>query len=370
MVVFGAGASFDSSPTYSIGAGPPGASISDQNNAYYRPPLAKDLFANRPLFIEAIDRFPQCKTIVPRLRAPAVISGERSIEAVLQDIEEEARTYAKGPQELAAVRCYLQRALSECQIGWRGVTIGVTNYLTLLREIERMHRGEERVCLVTFNYDTLLEDALRALGHRIDGMEAYIDTPTLFRVFKLHGSINWAQTVANRVPVNVNPQAWLSVLTYLIEHAAELRISDTFVMCDPRTMGVADGVAAFPAIAIPIEKKNQFVCPQTFIDRLTEVLPNVSKILVIGWRATEAHFLELLKRNLGPGVQLYIVAGQPPLAGMKNPPGEVTRVNICRALSNKLPQISTIDPGGFTDFVGSGRATSFLEGGPERWWRG
>jgi hypothetical protein len=362
MVIFGAGASFDSSPTYPLGAVPPDAT-SEGHNAYHRPPLARELFANRPLFIDALDLFPQCKAIVPMLRDPAVISGEKSIEALLQDIEEEAKTYPRGPQELAAVHCYLQRAISECQIGWRGVTKGVTNYLTLLREIERMHKGEEPVCLVTFNYDTLLEDALGALGHGIDRMEAYIDAPTLFRVFKLHGSVNWAQTVGNKVPVNVNPQAWLSVLTYLIEHAAELRISDTFVMCDPRTMGVANGLPAFPAIAIPVEKKNQFACPQSFIDGLTEVLPKISKILVVGWRATENHFLELLKRNLPPRVQLYIVAGQPQL-------GEVARVSICRALSNKLPQISTIDPGGFTDFVGGGRAKSFLEGGPERWWRG
>jgi len=65
----------------------------DSYNAYYRPPLARELFANRPLFIEAIDRYPQCKTVVPRLRAPAVISGQRSIEAILQEIEEEATTY-------------------------------------------------------------------------------------------------------------------------------------------------------------------------------------------------------------------------------------------------------------------------------------
>jgi hypothetical protein len=54
MVIFGAGASYDSSASYGIGAGPPGATGIDAANEYYRLPLAKDLFANRPLFIEAI----------------------------------------------------------------------------------------------------------------------------------------------------------------------------------------------------------------------------------------------------------------------------------------------------------------------------
>ena len=66
--------------------------------------------------------------------------------------------------ELAAIQCYLQCAISECENMWKTVTEGVTNYLTLLREIVRLQKGVEQVILVTFNYDTLLEDALLRLG--------------------------------------------------------------------------------------------------------------------------------------------------------------------------------------------------------------
>lgn len=361
MVIFGACASFDSSPTYTLGAVPPGATSGDAHNAYHRPPLAKELFANRPLFIRAIDWFPQCKTIVSRLRTPAVVSGERSIEALLQEIEEEAKTYRRGSQEIAAVRCCLQRAIAECQDGWRLATRGITNYLTLLREIERTHKVAEPVCLVTFNYDTLLEDALESLGYKIERMEDSTDRLTPFRVFKLHGSVNWAQVVENKIPANLNPHAPLSILGHLIEHAAELHISNEFVLCNPATMGVADGRPVFPAIAIPVEKKDKFACPQALIDRLVDDLPAVSKILVIGWRATEAHFLGLLKQTLRPGVQVHIVAGRPQVAGMGNPQGEATRVNICRALLNNPPQSPTIEPGGFTDFLDCDSARSFLE---------
>jgi hypothetical protein len=41
MVIFGAGASFDSSSTYTIGAAPPGASQTDRDNDYYRPTFTR-----------------------------------------------------------------------------------------------------------------------------------------------------------------------------------------------------------------------------------------------------------------------------------------------------------------------------------------
>ena len=58
MVVFGAGASFDSSPTYGINEEPPGFEKPEyRHNTYNRLPLAKDIFANRPLFIDILDTF-------------------------------------------------------------------------------------------------------------------------------------------------------------------------------------------------------------------------------------------------------------------------------------------------------------------------
>jgi hypothetical protein len=81
MVIFGAGASYDSCPTY-----PPGSVAFDEVglgklDAYGRPPLACELFANRPLFIKALGQFPQCKTIVNRFRHPEVLSGKRPMPA-------------------------------------------------------------------------------------------------------------------------------------------------------------------------------------------------------------------------------------------------------------------------------------------------
>jgi hypothetical protein len=354
MVIFGAGASFDSSPTYTPGIIPPAFGEGDHGNDHNRPPLAKDLFANRPLFIDAIDAFPQCKTIVPRLRDPEVTEGHASIETRLQEIELESRTYPRGLLELAAVQCYLQRSISECQRRWQTITRGITNYLQLLREIERAHDGNEPVCLVTFNYDTLLEYSLREFQGNFNSVRDYISGTKPFRVFKPHGSVNWAQEVDIDLPRNFSLGSPLGVLQYLIDSVAELRISDRYVLCDPSSMGVADGRPVFPAIAIPVERKQVFQCPKYMLEELVALLPHVDKVMMIGWRATEEHFLDLLKQHLHRGVRMSIVAGD------QGDASEV-RVRILRTLINNQPICDAESAAGFTMYLRSGRAQEVLK---------
>jgi len=358
MVIFGAGASFDSSPTYIPGSAPPGATQPDRDNDYNRLPLAKDLFANRPLFIQAVDEFPQCKPILYRLRDPAVMSGDASVEARLQEIEEQAKTYTQGRQELAAIRCYLARAISGCESHWWNNTRGITNHLSLLREIQRTRKTDEPVCLVTFNYDTLLEGALAHpnIGLEIKQMDDYTRRPALFRLFKLHGSVNWGHEVDMAFPANLNMTHPPSVLKHMIEHAMPEQITNRFVVCDPSSMGLADGrKPAFPAIAIPVQQKQIFECPGYMIEELKSVLPHVTRLLVIGWRATEAHFLDLMGQHLKPGALLNVVA-------VDQWQAEQTRVRIHDALPNNPPSSTAEVATGFTAFMRSARPQGILAG--------
>src|SRR5207244_6413216 len=95
-----------------------------------------------------------------------------------------------------------------------------------------------------------------------------------------------------------------TLLRERIGRAAELRLTVRYVFSGYRLYGALDGKPAFPAIAIPVETKRSFECPAEMLEGLVELLPFVSKLLIIGWRATEAHFLSLLKTNLRRGVQL------------------------------------------------------------------
>jgi len=280
------------------------------------------------------------------------LKGE-TLEAVLEDLQAKSKFYPRGAQQLAAVRYYLQLVISQCEIAWRGVAKGVTNYKSLLNEIESANTGKKPVCLVTFNYDTLLEDALSDFGLPIEAMDDYTEKHPSYKLFKLHGSVNWARAVDSPTRAR-NPDNGFSVAKDFIERAAEIPVTQKYLLTAEHPPGSVRGIPVFPAIAIPVEKKNTFECPQQMLDDLIALLPQVSKILVIGWRATEAHFLALLKANLRRGAELYIVAGP------DQQQAEDIKVRICRQLPNNPPHSASVDAGGFTDFILSRRAEQFL----------
>lgn len=309
MVIFGAGASYDSCPTYPPGTDVPTSDGLARLNQHNRPPLANELFANRPLFADTVERFPDCQPIVRRLRSP---QGE-TLESALEDLQTQAESYPQGLRELAAVRCYLHQIITSSENAWRAVVQGVTNYKSLLREIERTYPTEP-VCLVTFNYDTLLEDALRQFKLPITSIEDYTKRHPFYRVFKLHGSTNWAREIETSAQIEMVSEPE-KVIAQLMEQWDQIRVTDRYLFSPHDAVGVVSGKPMFPAIAIPVEKKRNFECPQPMLEELVALLPHVRKILVIGWRATEEHFLGLLRSRLTglkPGVHIYIVNGPKP----------------------------------------------------------
>src|SRR5260370_13275746 len=140
-------------------------------------------------------------------------------------------------------------------------------------------------------------------------MSAYTQKHAFYKLFKLHGSVTWARQVEPEiVSKSINPDEAMRLLT---QRVADLRITDRYIFNRDRSLGIVQGTLAFPAIAIPVETKRNFECPPSQLEELIALLPQTSKILAIGWRATEAHFLALLKENLSRSVQMWIVAGPP-----------------------------------------------------------
>jgi SIR2-like protein len=349
MVVFGAGASHDSIDVKPPGADHPGWIIEEQ----FRPPLAKDLFAFTELFAKAMAMFEKLQPIVPILRR----TGGKNVETVLRELQDEAEVYPERHCQLMAVRYYLHTALWECESKWKIASKNVTNYKALLDQINRWRRPDEAVCLVTFNYDTLLEDATPAVGLTIAKLEDYISGNPSYKVFKLHGSVNWARGVATPSPYakggQVSGNAW-SVAWNHIERAASLDITDQFVRIDQYPVGLfEERIGLVPAIAIPVEKKTDFECPQSHLNELKRLLPQVDRLLLIGWRATEDHFLTLLRDNLKGPLLAQVVAG-----------AENEARNIARSLQDGPFSGLTVRweyaPAGFTDFVVNRRAETIL----------
>src|SRR5713226_4083657 len=87
LVIFGAGASYDSSPTLR-----PTTPKHDD-----RPPLADELFEERPMFSQNLRRFPRCLGLIANLRHryPTTLTVEQELDRFLQEADYYAERHAQ-----------------------------------------------------------------------------------------------------------------------------------------------------------------------------------------------------------------------------------------------------------------------------------
>ena len=102
LVIFGAGASYDSVPHLP----PPEAIlrairpfIPENDLENFRPPLANQLFDTRPIFVNLMNRFPECKEVVPLLRKSGIV-----VERELAKLIDQGTEFPLAHQELNAIR--------------------------------------------------------------------------------------------------------------------------------------------------------------------------------------------------------------------------------------------------------------------------
>jgi hypothetical protein len=340
MVIFGAGASYDSDSS---------RAIKSYGSLEHRPPLADELFAPRGLFDEVLSKYPECHPIIPILRA---VSATRSVEQMLEEFQTEITAPVPYPEravQLSAVRFYLREILALSGTNWTMACKGITNYVTLLDEIARWKN--EDVLLVTFNYDAILEQALgKVTGKEPDSVDRYLSVGR-FSLVKIHGSVTWARCLEGNI---LHTDPGLSPAQEMIRRGTTLQLSENFEYIG-HSPGVEwlnrNKVMRYPSIAIPVQTKRQFECPISHLDRLKSALPSVKRVLVVGWRGMDAHFVELLREHLG-GVRIQFICGG---------------INFAREVAQRL-----LDAGvhltadcreeGFSDYVTSRVGQDFLKG--------
>ena len=310
-----------------------------------RPPLADSLFSNsEPVYVRARGAFPQMHAILPYL----IRRSGQSVEQVLQRLQDEAPSYPVRHIQLAAVRYYLQYLMTEIGHTWYTEKArGITNHGTLLDQIRHGRRTKDAVCLITFNYDTLIE---QALGNQADTIPGYISDDR-FKLFKLHGSVNWGRKVTSRISSFNVGNDW-QIAEEIIANAATLTVSDDYEITNGIPPGGARDRPLAPAIAIPILKKDRFECPAAHSRMLSELIPRTDKILTIGWRATEDHFLDVLSAHLKPGATIIACSG--------------TRESAVETLDKLRAKHITahFEPlaGGFSEMIADRQVVRFLEG--------
>lgn len=315
MVIFGAGASYDSAQAYRpiLPRGGGGANFGNSapdpvdDGGPWRPPLAKDLFLDRHhAFGAIVTKYRKLTHILPNLREP---SNGRSVEQMLEFLQEEGKGNPESQREFASVRFYLCELLTKVTAEWSAQTNGVTNYAPLVKDILRFTNSNDQVCLVTFNYDLLLERALYTFGFARKEPEEHLRSHPTLKLFKLHGSVEWSRLVDTDPAL---PSRTRLTIQDLIDKANILRLSNRFVLANATNLHQVYDFERpiFPAIAIPVQTKSDeyFECPRAHLDSLNEMLPEITKILIVGWQAREAHFLQMLRSKL-PRLDSIMVVG-------------------------------------------------------------
>jgi hypothetical protein len=289
LVIFGAGASYDSA---------------DPHSSVQSLPLTKDLVG--PRFGEIAMDLPASRPIIDRLRARMASDPTVSLETELAKLVDASADAPERRAQLIAFRFYLQRVIEDATTQWMRATRGFTRYLTLLNHLYDWHRATNTpVRLATFNYDTMLETAAQDTlpGWNLNVLPAYIDRQD-FRLFKLHGSITWSRAIRGHATAGEN------TIDKLMQ-VAERGIPDGDIVhrSPPGAVDVRDPIEILlPALAVPMADKTGFECPDEHLAALEADLPKVKRLLIIGWRAAERHAVELLE-GIYPSYALGVVSG-------------------------------------------------------------
>lgn len=245
-----------------------------------RPPLTAELFDGR---FAGLSAYPDCLRIIPRLRAAVAAGG--SIEEEMEAIRAQSQAAAPSlTQALTCMRGYLREVVANAEVRWHRGHDGVTNQMDLFDQVEGWREATgEKVRVVTFNYDTLAERAIESLGLRIGfGSPESYTADDRYRVFKLHGSTNWWREL-----VRVSEGGF---------HDPVPKDQVHFLPHEPAGNGRSTWA---PAISVPLQTKtdSEFECPLEHLAMLKKDLPEVDRVISVGWRGQEAHFMELWRQH-------------------------------------------------------------------------
>jgi len=288
MVIFGAGASYDSALQV------PG----DQRDVDGLP-LTKGLFDARPWFDAAAKQYGTCKPLVGPLRDLAARGESLLLEDELAKIAASSEGNPETLRQLLALRFYVRQAIADQTDHWLDVTGGFTNYGRLLRRVGDWRAAtNEQVVLVTFNYDLMLDSALAeqmALGLVFRQPADYVARDD-WKLCKLHGSTDWSRTV------RIHDPRWdVDWATAVIAAADQLELGQGEVSRTPIVPEhrVAHGASVIdvtiPALALPVSGKSTFETHPSHVQAFDAAVPQVDRLLIIGWRGMEDHVLERLR---------------------------------------------------------------------------
>ena len=321
LIILGAGASYDCLPPGCDDSVP--LTIGDLPTlpmAQARPPLTQQLASARPLTNWLLDRWPSAAPVIDDLRrrlddrdnADLALTLERALANYPQV---QAEVIPEVKRHMLAVRFYLRDllwAVTDYMTAPQ-LTGGITNHLTLLRAAMAWRsRGHRDVVFVSFNYDLLLEHAIgRWSTFNLTDITSYLADP-LLSVLKPHGSVQWHWTSEHREYSSSLHEHGLKSIELAM---SEANLEDMELRClsppphSPHSTSLSNRRFHVPALALPVDDKSEFIWPDEQANRFRALQGSVSRLLTVGWRAMEPHFLDLLQPVLRNDAKVVVTAG-------------------------------------------------------------
>lgn len=300
-IIIGAGASFDSAPH--------NASSQAKSNQW-RPPLTQDLFsANAAWSTFSSARLKMHGDLLPVIERIRRDTQSESLEAALLRLKMEIDEYPDRWRQLLAVQDWISKVIGVCADKWSQGLSHSTAYVDLVARVgDWGHKNKSDINFVTFNYDTLLENAIKLNLHEplhFKDFDNYILGK--YRVFKPHGSIDWLQEVcfdSERKNIQEKPLS--------NTEKSSLRLHIGSFDGSVRTEEGKKTYANMRAVSVPVATKNysDFMLPPGHMDSLREAFRNTTALLVIGWAGNEEHFMDELSKNMTLSVPTLVVCGR------------------------------------------------------------
>jgi len=324
LLILGAGASHDCSPLPDLS----------------KPHLARELFDKRPINLAAMQHHPVVRPIISELE-DIVENNSSSIETELDRLVQESETNNALKRQLMALRFYLREIIESVSNAALNNQGGVTSYVSLVNKLQKWQKlQKEPICIINFNYDLLLEEALLHAG--INWKVSIFDDYTKrddFILIKPHGSINWVRWVSNPTPNQIYDP---------IENAHRIDLEDAAFHMSSEGFPQRQFIPV-PALAVPVGHKYSFECPQVMLGKMAQILPKTTKVITIGWQGAEEHFKAALE-TINNKVDLMIVTGS-------EEGGARVLSNLNYLRKNRVSKFSN----GFTAFVKIPEFQQFLD---------
>ena len=348
VVLIGAGASYDCT------------SGDVQTDTDLRPPLVKDLFAQRGTFGRVLNAYPLAAMAAAEIRSTLpheAIALETYLRERLRGSTDDyaRRRYRQIPLYLQDLFHRISTPASPDEPSTLGFTRQPDYYDVLLN----LTLALDRVVYITLNYDTLLDQRLGSYFGGFRSLDDYISARRNWTLAKLHGSINWARPLARELETDRRQMQRENYVEHL-NGLDELELDRHVVMRSGslETMRYNGGrIVYYPALSTPLGAEDELSCPPEHIVHLKRVLGEMGEInlLVIGYSGLDQVVLQLLAESTAGLRKLLVANGSSEASG-------AAADKIANALGRKGGSPADAPyPGGFGELVSSGDLGAFVQ---------